>query len=203
MTFRSSTALLPVLLVAGCVGINPVYDGPPPDADDDVGATSEPVDAETGTTGEKGETSASLDTSTTSSTSGTGTADETDGRADDTTGTSGSSETEICLSMGLDVCQTGDQIECVDLEEDVRHCGSCFNDCGSAEVATCKQGTCSCGGSPWWALCLGQCTHVRDDPEACGQSCTDCIATHGEGSTCDMGSCQEPPGGSRGDDDDG
>ncbi len=89
--------------------------------------------------------------------------------------------------------------ECVDLESDVDHCGSCDNSCGTATdaEAQCTDGECHficddpdldyCDSDPTGAD-LSACTDLTTDDNNCGA----CGVTCEDGTTCRDGQCECP-----------
>lgn len=74
---------------------------------------------------------------------------------------------------------------CVDTQSDTRHCGECFNDCGSS--AFCDFGECApietC--TEPFTQCGEVCTNTATDSSNCGF----CFNTCATGSTCQDGEC--------------
>lgn len=106
---------------------------------------------------------------------------------------------------GTDSCCPGDPDDvCVNLLDDVRHCGICGNDCLATHGGdACTRGVCSCGGNELG--CRGTtdsfcCTEVEGTPVPpyCAnleQDITDCgqcgfACTDGTGNRCDGGECR-------------
>ena len=75
--------------------------------------------------------------------------------------------------------------ECVDLESDLEHCGSCGNAC-TDEGATCVAGQCTCPLD-----CSGTCVDPQTDPANCGGCGNDCGRAHGV--SCVNGQCNCRP----------
>lgn len=156
--------LLAIAGLAGCVGINPEWDGPPSatsgsrcDALDD-GATS----VGTGEPSEQPE--------------------ETDAEA------CGAVEPGAC-GEALAACASEGGWFCADLRTHDEHCGACFHDCAAYGDASCDHGECRCDGGPWWRVCGERCTDTRTDPAACGVHCLDCRVAYGADARCDAGVC--------------
>ncbi|MFW5966198.1 MAG: MXAN_6577-like cysteine-rich protein [Persicimonas sp.] len=78
-----------------------------------------------------------------------------------------------------DVCDDA----CVDLQEDLQHCGECGNECADGEV--CDQGSCQvyCGGE--LTECDGVCRDINVDRKHCGECGNECA----DGEVCDEGEC--------------
>ncbi|HTN85551.1 MAG TPA: MXAN_6577-like cysteine-rich protein [Sorangium sp.] len=104
---------------------------------------------------------------------GEGGAGGAQGGADDATSGTGA---ELC-APGLKECD-GD---CVDLDIDARHCGSCGNECPEEQL--CEDGECAC--APGLAACGGACVDLASDPLHCGG----CEARCGDNQTCTDGAC--------------
>ena len=178
--------LLQAFSLAGCVGINPAFD------EDEPGR----IDRTTGTSDEGGVTTQSTDASapdvgvTTGSswfeTTGDGLETDTLG-ASDTAGPS-----DPCLAQGLARCEAEGQADCVDLARDVRHCGECFAACATLGSDACVDGQCVCPQGNWWQMCDGGCAFTRDDSEACGNGCTNCLEELGPEGYCEQGQCRLP-----------
>jgi hypothetical protein len=159
-----------LVLVGGCVGINPDWDEP-------VAATAWApggrCDADAGTEDEEDEDDRSA----------SGTGDASGGEA------CGRVESDAC-GEGLVACASEGGWFCADLREHDEHCGACFNDCFAYGDATCVEGECWCRGGPWMKLCAPGCVDTRVDPAGCGVLCVDCRVEFGEDARCDTGICR-------------
>ncbi len=91
---------------------------------------------------------------------------------------------------GVAVCQAGAchcdaqntcGADCVDLQTDEAHCGTCATQCPSG--GTCTKGVCAC--SPNATVCTGACADLQTDPAHCG-TCDGSCAT---GYSCVGGHC--------------
>ncbi|MDB4968310.1 MAG: Tryptophan synthase alpha chain [Myxococcales bacterium] len=95
----------------------------------------------------------------------------------------------VCDCGGLTSCNA----VCVDIQSNVKSCGSCTNSCGSQNAAgTCTNGTCTevcdtgfgnCDNNP----STGCETNLNNDVANCGA----CGAACGEHQTCDWGVCAD------------
>ncbi|WP_438007899.1 MXAN_6577-like cysteine-rich protein [Sorangium sp. So ce321] len=83
---------------------------------------------------------------------------------------------ELC-APGLEECG-GD---CVDLDIDAHHCGSCSNECPEEQL--CEDGECAC--APDLAACDGGCVDLASDPLHCGS----CEVRCADNQTCTDGAC--------------
>lgn len=144
---RGGLAVIGLLtLAAGCVGINPRWDGP----------VSESAAQDGDTTGDRGATGGTDGASSESTSSGSGqivgtessTDSGTDSSTDDVAGESSSDDstgtpTPECPGMEL-VCDG----ECTDVSSDKRACGVECVDCTArfGSSAKCEQGECAPGG---------------------------------------------------------
>lgn len=96
-------------------------------------------------------------------------------------------ECEACQGICPGDCPEGTVIcgqECIDVSNDLDHCGQCGNDCAAG--ATCVAGQCACPGGE--ESCGDVCTDVSNDLEHCGQCGNDCPA----GADCVSGQCECP-----------
>jgi hypothetical protein len=107
-------------------------------------------------------------------------------------------------SAGLTQCQTFDPMGpgttvCADIQNDVKHCGGCNQDCTKGPPPTggdwcfgfgqcyCVAGKCKNGCTAPFQLCGGStCTDVQTDPQNCGFCGTRC----GPGLSCVAGQCR-------------
>jgi hypothetical protein len=83
--------------------------------------------------------------------------------------------------------------ECVDTDEDRRHCGGCGNTCGTYE--TCEDGSCiSLACSPpcpeGLVCCDRECVDTQTDPEHCGSCWNACDPEISDGCTAGRCSCR-------------
>lgn len=88
-----------------------------------------------------------------------------------------------CMTSGETLCAGG----CVDLQRDVRNCGSCGRACGEVEV--CTSGRCAASCVAPRALCGAgatmRCVDMQTDAQNCGRCGMACAA----GSACTAGRC--------------
>jgi hypothetical protein len=80
---------------------------------------------------------------------------------------------------------------CVDLQRDVRNCGSCATACSpvASAVETCVSGRCGFQCNVGFHLCAGAC--VSDtSTAACGAACIVCASRPNTVATCAMGGCR-------------
>lgn len=94
----------------------------------------------------------------------------------------------LCGTVACSDAQTCCDFECVDLEEDTGHCGTCGNACGTGE--SCSAGECRCGGETCTSdeLCCGPlvgCVTASSDPQHCGACGNVCADTE----SCSAGLC--------------
>jgi hypothetical protein len=76
--------------------------------------------------------------------------------------------------------------QCVDLQTDAQHCGSCGNSCPS--LATCNAGQCACPAG--FDACDGQCVNLQTDHDHCGACPTLCS----DAQVCLNGACSDDCG---------
>ena len=102
----------------------------------------------------------------------------------------------IC-SDGECVCEAGTEEcdgECVDLDTNREHCGSCDSACDDDQV--CSDGECEEGCPEELSMCDGECVDQESDDDHCG-ACGDECTTNVDGATafCEDGECiEECPG---------
>jgi hypothetical protein len=112
---------------------------------------------------------------TSSSSSGSGSGSGSDsgsssgsGDSGDSSGSSSSSSSSSGGGSGGGGCDAGDincSGQCVDLQTDPNHCGSCGVTCAGS--LTCSSGACACGAGT--TMCgVGQCVDTQTDPNNCG-----------------------------------
>ena len=108
-------------------------------------------------------------------------------------------------TAGLDACGT----ECVNLQNDARHCGTCDHPCGTSEV--CSASACVLDCPTGTENCSGSCADLASDPAHCGacdhacppdstcqaSQCTCTVLTCGSaccsaGQVCNLGACCTP-----------
>lgn len=92
---------------------------------------------------------------------------------------------EVCVDQDVCECREGFTAcdgECVDIEADNEHCGSCSNDC---ELGVCEGGTCVGECDPELLECEGACVDPLSDPSHCGDCDIACEAQE----VCVAGEC--------------
>jgi hypothetical protein len=92
-----------------------------------------------------------------------------------------------CSAMTPDRCGA----TCVDLQRDIRNCGSCATVCSPVTNATetCASGRCGFLCNAGFHLCAGAC--VSDaSTTACGTTCVVCASRPNTVTTCAMGGCR-------------
>ncbi|MFO7179972.1 MAG: hypothetical protein DIU78_014835 [Pseudomonadota bacterium] len=95
-------------------------------------------------------------------------------------GTGGATESPDACAPGQERCAG----ECVTLENDPEHCGSCGNACDADEV--CSAGECQLDCVGGTTACDRSCVDTDLDPDNCGA----CGNTCGEGLVCSRGDCK-------------
>ncbi|HLV67261.1 MAG TPA: M66 family metalloprotease, partial [Polyangiaceae bacterium] len=86
--------------------------------------------------------------------------------------------------QGACACPAGQAfcgVECVDVQSDAAHCGSCENACSTGQ--TCKGGSCACPDGQM--ACGDACVDVQSDVQHCGTCDNACTL----GKVCSAGSC--------------
>jgi len=85
-----------------------------------------------------------------------------------------------CLQPGQVRCSG----ECVQLLDDVRHCGQCGNQCRGEQI--CQGGKCVLLCPPPMSPCGDRCADLMIDNEHCGQCSHQCA----DGRVCEQSSCR-------------
>ncbi len=109
--------------------------------------------------------------------------------------------TPFCVRVGStyecqSTCQAPNQIcdaDCVDLQSDPKHCGTCAKDCGNLATGgqtgavICDAGKCKAKCAAGYHQCGDGC-YSDTDPTHCGNSCTQCQ----QNGVCSAGTCACP-----------
>src|SRR5262245_20690740 len=78
--------------------------------------------------------------------------------------------------------------ECVDLQGDGLHCGTCPNACAAGRV--CRQGVCELSCAATQKACSGSCVDPATNVDHCGDCGRACPRPTGGTVSCDGGMCR-------------
>jgi hypothetical protein len=188
-TWRTMPWVLVVL--GGCIGINPEWDGDPSTTE-----ALEPTTTAPPSSGDAMDATSSAAADATSSAAADATSGGEVGSGSSDTGpvqgqSSTTGEPHVCGDHEDVACEVEGEWTCVDLRWDDEHCGACSHDCAAYGDASCEHGECDCDGGWWARLCPEGCADTQHDPSACGEACVDCRGIYGDSARCDHGECED------------